>query len=410
MAITATTLDCGMPLIAEPIAGARSAAISWLIPAGTATEPVDRGGMSPMWAELILRGAGSLCSRDLADTLDRLGLSRSTDVGSYHVRLAATTLGTRLLDALAVLADMVRRPRFDQDAIEPTRDLCLQAVESLKDDPHERAAIAARTRHLPPPFNRPQVGTIEGLQAVTRDELVDGWARRAVPGGSIVAVAGAVEPAAVALRLNELLRGWTGSYTPPPLGGTPMRGYGHEPDQTNQVQIILMHDAPAERENTSRLEKMVAAVLSGGMSGRLFSEVREKRGLCYSVSAGYTSGKEFGAVAAYVGTTPDRAQQSLDVLRAELERINTPEGPVTTEELSRAVIGMKSRLVFSGESTAARAGALVHDYHRLGRARSLDELESEIDGVTLARLNEYLASRRLGTLTVQTLGPAALRA
>jgi predicted Zn-dependent peptidase len=408
MAITTTTLDCGMPLIAEPIAGARSAAISWLIPAGTATEPADRGGMSAMWAELILRGAGTLRSRDLANALDRLGLSRSTDVGSYHVRLAATTLGTRLLDALAVLADMVRRPRFDDDAIEPTRNLCVQAVESLRDDPHERAAIAARDRHLPAPFNRPHVGNLDGLRAVTRAELVDGWSRRAVPEGSIVSVAGAVDPAAVARRLNELLRDWTGTYAPPAFGGTPRRGYGHEPDQTNQVQIILMHDAPAERETSSRLEKMVAAVLSGGMSGRLFSEVREKRGLCYSVSAGYTSGKEFGAVAAYVGTTPERAQQSLDVLRAELERINTPEGRITSEELSRAVIGMKSRLVFSGESTAARAGALAHDYHRLGRARSLDELEVEIDGVTLAKLNQYLGTRRLGSLTIQTLGPSAL--
>lgn len=408
MPITTTTLACGMPLIAEPVAGARSASLSWLIPAGTATEPPDRCGMSTMWAELLLRGAGDLRSRELADALDRFGLTRSTDVGSYHVRLAGTTLGPRLLEALPVLVDMVRRPRFDGDAIEPTRDLCLQAIESLKDDPHERAAIAARARHLPAPFNRAQVGTVEGLRAVTRDELAREWARRAVPAGSILAVAGAVDPAATARRLDELLRGWTGSYAPPPFRGSPARGYAHETDRTNQVQIILMHDAPPEPDASARLEKMVAAVLSGGMSGRLFSEVREKRGLCYSVSAGYTSGREFGAVAAYVGTTPERAQQSLDVLHAELERIHTPPGRVTEEELSRATVGMKSRLVFSGESTAARAGALAYDYHRLGRARTLDELEAEIDAVTLPALHAYLAGRRLGRITIQTLGPSPL--
>src|SRR6185503_155644 len=108
-------------------------------------------------------------------------------------------------------------------------------------------------------------------------------------------------------------------------------------------------------------------------------------------------------------STPERAQESLDVLHAELERINTPDGRITPDEFWRAVVGMKSRLVFSGESTSARAGSLAADYHRLGRARSLDEMAGEIDRVTLDQVNAYLAGRELGRLTVQTLGPAALR-
>jgi len=115
-----------------------------------------------------------------------------------------------------------------------------------------------------------------------------------------------------------------------------------------------------------------------------------------------------GAVEAYVGTAPDRAQQSLDVLMQELRRINTPEGAITAEELDRALIGMKSRLIFSGESSSARAGSLAVDQHRLGRPRGLDEIAKEIDTVTLDRVNGYLAKRKLGMVTVQTLGPAAL--
>jgi predicted Zn-dependent peptidase len=136
--------------------------------------------------------------------------------------------------------------------------------------------------------------------------------------------------------------------------------------------------------------------------------VREKRGLCYSVSASYAPGKELGSVLAYVGTTPERAQTSLDVLIAELERIMTAAGAVTEEEFGRAMIGMKSRLVFAGESTSARAASLAHDMHRLGRPRSLDDIARELDGLTLGRVNEYLSRRKLGRLTIQTLGPAAL--
>lgn len=407
--IVTRTLSCGLPLIVETIPGVRSAGMTWLVPAGTATEPADRQGIASMWAEILLRGAGKLRSREHADAVDRLGVTRSTDIGSYHLRLAATMIGDRVADALPLLVDMILRPRIDADSVEPTRDLALQAIESLKDDPQQRASVAARARHFPAPLNRSSLGLREGVGAVTRDDLVNGWKARARPHGSILAFAGSVDADALCTQLDRLLKGWEGAAESFALGQAPVRGYAHEQDRSNQVQIILLHDAPAEPEPVSILEKVATSVLSGGMAGRLFTEVREKRGLCYAVHAGYASGRDFGSVVAYVGTTPERAQQSLDVLHEELTRINTAPGAVTEDEFRRAVVGMKSRLVFSGESTGARAAALAYDLHRIGRARSLDELASAIDGVTLDQLNGFLSRRALGRLTIQTLGPTALR-
>jgi predicted Zn-dependent peptidase len=169
-----------------------------------------------------------------------------------------------------------------------------------------------------------------------------------------------------------------------------------------------MHDAPTESHPDSLLEKIVMTVLSGGMAGRLFTEVREKRALCYSVNASYSGDKDHGTVSAYVGTSPDRAQESLNVLYEELMKLRTPEGAVTPDEFSRAVVQMKSSLVFSGESTAARAVSLAYDYRRLGHARSLEELAVAIDAVTLDQLNDYVRRRAMGRLTIQTLGPAPL--
>lgn len=408
-AITTQRLECGLPLIIEVIPGVKSAGLSWLIPAGTGTEPANRLGLATMWSEMLMRGAGDMSSREHADAFDRLGVGRSSDVGGHHLRIGATMLGARVLDALPLLVDMVRRPRMEEEAIEPVRDLALQALESLKDDPHERTSVAAKFRHYPEPLNRSSLGTEGGLKAITREDLVNGWKARALPGGSILAIAGAVDPAAITARLNMLLKGWTGTAAEFTKGPPPPRGYAHEVDQTNQVQIIILHDAPSESEPRSILEKIVISVLSGGMSGRLFSEVREKRGLCYSVSAGYAAGKDYGAVVGYVGTTPERAQQSLDVMLAELARINTSAGAVEQEEFDRAVVGMKSRLVFSGESTAGRAASLTSDYHRLGRPRSLAEIAAQIDAVTLGQVNDYLRTRRLGRMTIQTLGPAELK-
>lgn len=402
-------LACGMPLIVETIDNVRSAALSWLIPAGIMDEPEHLQGMGAMWSELLMRGCGTLDSRAFADAMDRIGATRGVDASSYFTRVGCTLMGDRVVDALPILVDMVRAPRMEESAIEPTRDLALQSLESLKDDPQERAMLAARLRHHPAPLNRSGLGTEAGLKAITRADLADTWKRLAVPGRGVFAAAGAVDPGSLATQLDRLLQGWSGANPEPRISPTTLRGYGHEPGEGNQVQIVVVHDAPPEKNLESVIEKVVISVLSGGMSGRLFTEVREKRGLCYSVSAGYRGDRDYGVVTAYVGTTPERAQESLDVLFAELERIQSPAGKVEKDEFDRARIGMKSRLVFSGESTAARAGALAGDWHRLGRARSLDEMAAQIDAVTLDQVNDYLAKRSMGRVTVQTLGPAELK-
>lgn len=395
-----------MPLITEVMPGVRSAAVCWLLPAGSAADPGPKEGLSTLWSELLLRGCGPYDSRGHADAADKLGASRVAEGATHTMRIGSTMLGERLLDTLPLLTDMVLNPHMDAAAIEPCRDLALQALDSLKDDPQERAMLAARRHHHPSPFNRSGLGTAEGLAAVTRDDLVNGWRGSATPRRSIFAAVGAIDPAAIQSTLNRLLAGWKGDTAEPKAVATPPRGYHHDDDPSNQVQIILAHDAPAEPEAACVLERLAISVLSGGMSGRLFSEVREKRGLCYSVSAGYRPDRDYGTVTAYVGTTPERAQESLDVLVAELHRL--AEG-VTPEEFQRAKVGMKSGLVFSGESTGSRAGSLAADQRKLGRPRSLEELAAAIDAATLEELNAYLKTRRMGTVTVQTLGPKGLR-
>lgn len=408
MTIRTLTLACGMTLVVESMPNVRSVGLSWLIPAGAARDPENRIGRAAMWAELMLRGAGSRSSREHADALDALGVNRSSDVGSRCLTLSASLLGDRLHEALPLLADAVMRPRFDPEAIEPARDLCLQAIDALDDDPSEKASLACRQRHVPPPFNRSTMGERDGIGALTRDELADSWRREVVPGGSILAVAGHADADAIAATLDALLAGWSGSAADPRSTGAPPRGYAHAHDDTQQVQIILMHDAPPLGSPDHEPERLVNAVLSGGMSSRLFTEVRERRALCYAVSAGYSADRDRGTVTAYVGSRPDTAQQALDVLRAELARIADPQGVPTAEELVRAVTGLKSRLVFSGESTGARAAALATDMLHLGRPRTLAERAAAIDAVTPAGLRDYLARRTLGTCTIQTLGPSPL--
>ncbi len=141
------------------------------------------------------------------------------------------------------------------------------------------------------------------------------------------------------------------------------------------------------------------------MSGRLFTEIREKRALVYNVWAGYSSLKGSGSILGYAGTSNDRAQATLDTFVAELYRFQ--EG-VTAQELARAKTGLKASTIMQGESTSARAGAIAHDFFMRGRIRTLDEIKSAIDAVTLDQVNAFLKNTPPGPFTIVTVGPKEL--
>src|SRR6185503_17442048 len=177
--------------------------------------------------------------------------------------------------------------------------------------------------------------------------------------------------------------------------------------ETNQSQIGLAWDAIPDAHPDSILLQTAMNVLSGGMGARLFTEIREKQGLCYSVHAGYASLKKTGAIFGYSGTSPDRAQRTLDSFIVELKRL--AKG-ITQEELDRAKIGMKSRVIMQGESTGARAGAIAYDFYHRGRTRTLEELRELIESVTLERVNAFLAANPVSQITTVTIGPNELQA
>ena len=405
--IVTVTLDCGMPLIVQPIPNVASAAITWRLPAGSATDPADADGCAAMLAEIIFRGAAAYSSREHSDALDRLGVQRTSRTHIHHLELQATMINSRLAEALPLLVMMITQPRIPEDALQPVRSLCLQSLESLDDDPQHLVMLRLRQHHKTPPFNRHGYGERSVLQRLSIEQIREAHRARFRPGGAIFAAAGAVDPETLTAQLNELLRGFDGTGPSPDPAGQPARGFWRIEQDTAQVHIGLACDAPPEAGDNAMLERLAVAVLSGSTSGRLFSEVRQKRSLCYSVGASYRSDRRDGMMMLYAGTTPQRAQETLDVCLQEVHRLR--DG-VTADEFHRAAVGLKSRLIMEGESTPARAAALARDYFRLGRARTLDEIADAIDAITLDELNAYLARRHFGPFTGVTIGPVELHA
>ena len=400
------TFANGLHLVAEPMAGVRSLAMSLLTPAGVARQPETQQGVAPLLAELLTRGAGGQASRDFNEALDTLGVHRSASAGNRHLRLGATLVGEHLDAALPLLLNQALSPNLDKNELEPSRDLCLQEIAALDDDPQRRAMIALRQHHFPEPLGRPSDGVTEHLKALTLDDVRGFWQAGVVPGGSILAFAGHFDWDKLRDMVGSLTADWSGRADEVKATGDAPRGYTHLDAPTEQVHIGLAYDAPADPDDQSMLQRAAVSVLSGGMSSRLFTEVREKRGLCYSVYASYAGMRDRGAVLGYAGTTPPRAQETLDVFVGELRRMS--QG-VEADELQRAMVGMKARLVMQGESSGARAGAIAADLYVHGRPRTLAELADKIDCVTLDDVNRYVAESTVDPLTIVTIGPEALR-
>jgi predicted Zn-dependent peptidase len=399
-------LPNGLWLIAEPNDTAQSLSMTMLIPAGVAAEPQGMQGASTILEEMMARGAGGLDSRAHCDALDQLGVQRGTGVQTQHIRLSATMIADKIDRALPLLLDMVIDPALQDEALTPSRDLALQTIQSLKDEPQQKVMLDLRDRFYPPPLGRSPHGNEDGIRAVTPDALRDFWRATCVPGGSVLSFAGKFDwPTLRDLVINHLSK-WQGARDEVEPAGEGPLGYLHTHADTTQVHIALAYDAVPEPDESSILQRVAIAALSGGMSGRLFTEVREKRGLCYSVYATYAANRERGAVFAYAGTTTPRAQETLDVMANELVRLSKG---IDESEFQRAIVGMKSSLVMQGESTGARAGAIAMDQIVMGRPRGLDELADRVDGVTHEGLNAFLRENAPGDMTITTIGPEALK-
>ncbi|MEQ9460682.1 MAG: pitrilysin family protein [Phycisphaeraceae bacterium] len=401
------TLDNGLAVVLEPMTGIESVSLSLLVPAGISAEPEDRQGLAGLLAEMICRGAGGLSSREHVNLLDRLGVQRSTSASVRYLRVGATMVADRLTEALPPLLDMVLRPNLSEPDFEPSRQLSLQTLDGLQDDPQHRVMLDLRRLQFPHPLGRSPHGRREDIEDATIDELRAFWSSRCLPAGSVLAVAGKIDADALLQQIKQLVSSWTGQADDITLAPAPEPQTHHSNEKTAQVHIGIGLDAIPEKHPDIWSQRLALAVLSGGMSARLFTEVREKRGLCYSVFASYAGGPEFGAILAYAGTTPERAPQTLEVLSAELLRIH--EG-VEDGEFGRAKTGMKARVIMSGESTNARASALASDHAILGRARSLEEIAEQIDAIDLDTLNTFLAKRLPGPQRIVTIGPEPIAA
>ncbi|GAB4131904.1 MAG: pitrilysin family protein [Thermogutta sp.] len=395
----------GLTLLGEPMPWVESAAFTIAVPAGSGWDPVDRSGLASVTCEMCLRGAGDRDNRRFISDLESLGVEWSEAVGTFHIRFTGACAADVLPQALQIFSDVLRRPRLPKEELENARQGLLQDILSVEDDPADLARRELRRRFFPIPFNRPNEGEADHVRAVTLAEVRDHFERHFRPNGTILGVAGKFDWDQLRERVGDLLADWQ-SREPLAVVATPQEAVvAHVEYPSQQTHIAVAYPSVA-CDHAQYFEAVGAVgVLSGGMSARLFTEIRDKRGLCYSVHASHRVRPGMGAVLCYSGTTAERAQETLNVLLRELVRL---KDGVLEEELDRLKSQFRTGLVMHQESSAARSAAVVTDWHLLGRTRPLAEIDRRIRGLTTTTLNQFLRENPPRSFTIVTVGPQPL--
>ena len=398
-------LSNGMLLVGEPIRSLESAAFTLLLPAGCCHEPPGRAGLAAMTCDMMLRGAGPRDSRAWITDLENLGVERDESVGVAQASFSGATLRDNLSAGLELFADLVREPHLPPDELECSRSVCVQELRAVDDEPSHKLMIELRRRRYPDPWGRPSQGDADGLRAITIDDVRQFHASQYRPNGTILSVAGNFDWTRLCDDAERLFGDWPRSEATEPTNQPLPTLTNHVPFDSNQSHIGIAYPTIPYKHPDYFQSWAAVGVLSSGSSSRLFTEVRERRGLCYTVYATVHTQRDRASVLCYAGTTAERAQETLDVTVGELMRLG--DG-IQQNELDRLKARIKSSLIMQQESSAARSGAIARDWYHLGRARTLDEVGQLIDALSAESINAFLAENPPRGLLVVTLGPEPL--
>ena len=379
--------------------------MSLLVPAGSQRDPEGLAGLAGFTAEMVQRGCGQYNSRQFVEQLDRLGAARSASVTNYHTRFSAAVPTDRLRETLALYRELVLAPLLPASQLEDSRMVAMQELLALEDDLAQKLIKVLRKRLYPDPYGRSTTGTMESVQAIQLENIQNHVKNFYVPDQAILSIAGKIDFNEVQNMVDELFGSWQGTVQQELTERPPAEGHHHIEHDSSQTQIGIVFPSVPYSHPDYFLARSAIGVLSDGMSSRLFTEVREKRGLCYTVYAMCHTIKDYGCVLAYAGTTTERAQETLDVMLQEIRRLG--EG-IHDDELQRLKARIKTGLIMQQESSSSRSISMASDWHLLGRVRTLDELSTLLDEINSNSINDYLASNPPKQFKIVTLGQKAL--
>jgi predicted Zn-dependent peptidase len=401
-----TALDSGVTVVTERMDSVRSVSVGFWFDVGARDEPDVMAGTSHFIEHLLFKGTPSRSAKDIADTFDAVGGDINAFTGKEFTCYYARILDEDLPMALDVLSDMLVNSKIDPGEFESERRVILEEIAMHEDAPDELVHdLFFRAMWDGHPLGRPVLGYNQTISAVARDQVADYWQERYLPPNMVVAAAGNLDHDALVEAVQERFSPREGKKTLRSGGGPDARtGVSVHRRPTEQAHIVIGSEGLPRHHEDRHALAVLDAVLGGGMSSRLFQEIRERRGLAYSVYSYRSLFADTGTYAIYAGTTPQNANTVIDLAMEEVRSV--VDDGIGEAELERAKGHIKGSLVLSNEDPSSRMNRLGRAQITTGEILSIDELIKRYEAVTMEDVSR-VARRVLGRegFRVTVVGP-----
>jgi predicted Zn-dependent peptidase len=406
-----TELPGGLRVLTETMPGVLSATLGIWVGVGSRDETPAVAGASHFLEHLLFKGTTSRSALEIATAMDAVGGEMNAFTAKEHTCYYANVLASDLPLAVTLLSDLVTEACNTAEDLESERTVVLEEIAMRDDEPSDAVHdLFSETLFGDTPLGRSVLGTVESIEGLTRDD-VDGWyrARYAVP-SIVVTAAGRVQHQQV-LDLVSAAFGdrLAGDARPAPLRtgdgvvDKPARPAGLIARRTEQTHLLIGTPAMGRLDERRYVAAVVDAAVGGGMSSRLFQEIREKRGLVYSVGSALSHYAGAGAFSVYAGCSKKRVPEVLRLIRAELDRV-AAEG-ITAEEVARSRGQLKGSLVLGLEDTGSRMSRLGKSELSYGEYLPVREVLARLDAVDEAQVRDVAADLFRQETCLAVVGP-----
>ena len=405
--VSKDVLSNGLTILTEVMPSVRSIALGIWLRSGSRQEHERENGISHFLEHMVFKGTQNRTAEEIARSADSIGGHLDAFTAKECASFSTKVLDEHLPRAFEVLADLVKNPLFRPEHIAKERQVVQEEIKMVEDTPDDLVhEIFTQTYWRGHALGRPILGTRQTVGRFEREQLLDYFQRHYTPGNMLIAAAGHVEHAQVvelaAKEFGDAPAGARLEESPAPVPHPHIKH--RRKKDLEQVHICI--GAPAYPQTHERRFAcyILNTVLGGGMSSRLFQNIREKRGLAYAIFSSLNSFRDVGCLSVYAGTATASAREVVRLIVEEFRRLK--ETLLNDEELQRAKDYLKGNLLLSLESTMSRMSNLARLEMFFGRYISLDEIAAGVDAVTaedvLAVARELISTERIA-LTV--LGP-----
>lgn len=384
--IRTTCLDGGLRVVTESMPHVGSVTAGFWVGTGSRDESPQLAGASHFLEHLLFKGTPTRSAADIAEAVDAVGGDMNAFTTKEYTAFYVRVLQESLDLGLDILCDVMRDPAFRQDEVESERQVILEEILMHADEPadlvHDRLVEQAFPTH---PLGRDVLGEQDTIASMSIADI-DGFFRHHYrPANMVLALAGAVDH-------DQVVDTFGRRFEQQPGGGAPPRSTPQDPPHvvsvtnrpTEQAHVVVGFTTPGRHDPDRFVLSVLDHVIGGGLSSRMFQEVRERRGLAYSVFSYRTSFDDAGLLAVYAGTAPSKAREVLDLMVLELDRLLT-DG-ISERELAVAKGHIRGETTLALEDSSARMSRIARSLLLHGEVMAVEDVLARVDAVTVADL------------------------